>query len=260
MMCSDIYPLSMRYMKKIYSQKLTACLVLALSLTVQTSIVAAQSIMNQPNIVGETSQLSANRQRGFTKATNTNSSSQQNPIFQFSSSGIKYKIKANGLGSRGSGNSKITKFNLKIERSEFIESLSFLDFQDNMLIITSLTDNESGYGAVYSLSKNSSQVKWVANIPGFNIGDVMLEDRYAYITAIGFVSKLDLQSGKYIWKHTGLYKRNRAFGSFDRPKFQGQKVIFKGISPDGDTATNIVVDKVSGKLITIEVLKDKLSY
>jgi hypothetical protein len=238
-------------MKNIYSQKLTALLLLPLSLTIQTIIVSAQSIVNQPNIVAAQSQQSTNRQRGFTKATNTNSSPSQNPIFQFSSSGIKYRIKANGSGTRGTGNSQATKFNLKIASSDFIETLSYLDFQDNMLILASITDNEGSYGAVYSLSKNNSQVKWVANIPGFNIGDVTLEDRYAYITAIGFVSKLDLKSGKYIWKHTGMYQKNRAFGMFDRPKLQGRKVIFSGISPDGDAPKNIVVDKISGKLIAI---------
>jgi hypothetical protein len=91
----------------------------------------------------------------------------------------------------------------------------------------------------------------VANIPGFNIGDVTIENNYAYITAIGFVSKLDLRSGKYIWKHTDLYQKNAAFGFFDRPKIQGGKVIFRGVSRDGKAPRNIVVDKISGKIIAI---------
>jgi hypothetical protein len=80
---------------------------------------------------------------------------------------------------------------------------------------------------------------------------VTIEDNYAYITAIGFVSKLDLRLGKYIWKHTDLYQKNAAFDFFDRPKIQGRKVIFRGVSSDGKAPINIVVDKISGKIIAI---------
>jgi hypothetical protein len=237
-------------MKAIYSPRLTAYLLITLSL-MQASIASAETMMSKPKIVAEQLQQSANRRKDFTKVKSSNSSSSRDSIFQFSSSGSKYKIKADGSGIRGSGNLKPTKFNLKIASSDFIESLSFLDFEDNILIIASITDNEGSGGSVYSLRKTNSQVKWVTNIPGFNIGDVTIEDNYAYITAIGFISKLDLRSGKYIWKHPNLYQKNRAFGSFDRPEIQGKTVIFRGVSTDSTAPKNIVVDKVSGKIVDI---------
>jgi hypothetical protein len=231
-------------MKAIYFPRLTACLLITLSL-MQASVVRAEPMVSKSKIVRQ----SANRQKDFTNVKSSNSSSPRDSVFEFSSSGNKYKIKANGSGVRGSGNLKSTKFNLKIASSDFIESLSFLDFEDNILMIASITDNEGSGGSVYSLKKNNSQIKWVTNIPGFNIGDVTIEDNYAYITAIGFVSKLDLRSGKYIWKHPNLYQKNHAFGSFDRPEIQGKTVIFRGISTDGAAPKNIVIDKMSGKII-----------
>jgi hypothetical protein len=80
---------------------------------------------------------------------------------------------------------------------------------------------------------------------------VTIEDNYAYISAIGFISKLSLRSGKYIWKHTDLYQKNAAFGFFDRPKIQGRKVIFRSVSSDEKAQKNIVIDKISGKIIAI---------
>ena len=237
-------------MKAIYAQRLTAYVLITLSL-MQASIVGAETIVINPKIVAEQLQESANQRRDFTKVKSSNSSSPRDSIFQFSSSGNKYKIKADGSGRRGSGNLKPTKFNLKIASSDFIESLSYLDFEDNILILASITDNEGSGGSVFSLRKNNSQVKWVANIPGFNIGDVAIEDNYAYITAIGFVSKLDLRSGKYIWQHPNLYQKDRAFGSFERPEIQDKTVIFRGVSTDRTATKNIVIDKKSGNIIAI---------
>jgi hypothetical protein len=237
-------------MKVIYSQRLIAYLLITLSL-MQASVVSAEPMVSKPTIVAKQFQQSANRRKDFTKVKSNNLSSSRDSIFQFYSSGNKYKIKADGSGIRESGNLKTTKFNLKIATGDFIESLSFLDFEDNLLMIASITDNEGSGGSVYSLRKTNSQVKWATNIPGFNIGDVTIEDNYAYITAIGFVSKLDLRSGKYIWKHPNLYQKNHAFASFDRPEIQGKTVIFRGISTDGAAPKNIVIDKASGKIIAI---------
>jgi hypothetical protein len=234
---------------KAISQRLTACSLITLPLLMQTNIVSAEPMVSKSTIVAKQLPQSANRHKDFTKVKSSNSSLSRNSIFQFSSSGNEYKIKADGSGMRGSGNLKPTKFNLKIASSDFIESLSFLDFEDNILILASITDNDGSGGSVYSLKKTNSQVKWVANIPGFNIGDVTIEDKYAYITAIGFISKLDLRSGKYIWKHTDLYERSSGnFNFFDRPKLQGKTVIFRGVNGDGNRK-NIVVDKIYGKII-----------
>jgi hypothetical protein len=237
-------------MKAIYFQKLAVYLLITLSLT-QASILGAEPMRSKANIVAKQLPQQANQRKDFTNVKSSNSSSPRNSIFQFSSSSNKYRIKADGSGIRGSGNLKPTKFNLKLASGDFIESLSFLDFEDNILILASITDNEGSGGSLYSLRKTNSQIKWVANIPGFNIGDVTIEDNYAYITAIGVISKLDLRSGKYMWQHTDLYQKNGAFGFFDRPKIQGKTVIFRGISSDGKAPKNIVVDKISGKIIAI---------
>lgn len=236
-------------MRSIYSQRFAACILIALPLLMQTSIVSAEMMMSKPKVVPEQLQPSANRQKNFTKVISSNLSSPRDGIFNFSSSGNRYEIKADGMGTGRSRNLKSTKFNLKLAEDDFIESLSFLDFEDNILILASITDNDSGGGSLYSLRKTNSQIKWVANIPGFNVGDVAIEDSYAYITAIGFISKLNLRSGKYVWKHTDLYKTNQAFGFFDRPEIKGKTVIFRGLSPDGVASKNIVVDKTSGKIL-----------
>jgi hypothetical protein len=176
----------------------------------------------------------------------------QEVVFNFSALGYKYTITALGQASTVTNDSK--KISSKIDVEEgFIEKLAFMEYEGNLLLLTELTDNDVGWGKLYSLSPKNFGLKWKAHIPGFNVGEALIEKKYAYITAIGFVAKINLNNGRYIWQNNNLYKRNKAFNSFVKPQLKGQQVIFR--SGDGyvaDTARSIVVDTISGKILTIK--------
>ena len=144
-------------MKAIYFQKLIAYLLITLS-PIQASIVSAETIVVKQRIVAEQLQQSANRRKDFTKVKSTDFTRSRDNIFEFFSSGNKYKIKADGSGTRALRNLKPTKFNLKIASSDFIESLSFLDFENNILILASITDNEITDYYFYSTPKTREMV------------------------------------------------------------------------------------------------------
>lgn len=47
------------------------------------------------------------------------------------------------------------------------------------------------------------------------------------MSGIGFIGRIDVQSGRYISKHEGLYdKRDEAFNSFDAPIVTSTDVLF----------------------------------
>jgi hypothetical protein len=71
-------------------------------------------------------------------------------------------------------------------------------------------------------------VAWHLKIPAFNVGAGTLEGSSLFVSGIGFIGRIDVESGKYIWKHEGLYdKRDQAFNSFDAPVVTSAEVFFR---------------------------------
>jgi hypothetical protein len=172
-------------------------------------------------------------------------------VFSFSALGKDYSIAANGQVSTVTANAQKKNFKLDLDEG-FIANLSFMEYEGNLLLLTELSDHDSGWGSIYSLGSKNSRLNWKAHIPGFNIGEALIEQKYAYITAFGFVAKIDLNNGRYIWQNKDLYKRNESFNNFAQPQIKGQKVIFRGESFLAKVQKSIIVNKMSGKILAIE--------
>ena len=63
-----------------------------------------------------------------------------------------------------------------------------------------------------------------------------------YLTALGFIAKLNLTTGRYAWVHKDLYADGR-FNAFKRPVVGDAVVTFT------DGANTITVEKRSGVLV-----------
>lgn len=87
-----------------------------------------------------------------------------------------------------------------------IEKIQYLETRKAIVLVYELNDGEGGWGQAVSLEGDTLKRKWLARIPAFNIGQGLSEDSYLYLTAIGFISKLDLKVGRYVWKHERLYR------------------------------------------------------
>jgi hypothetical protein len=171
-------------------------------------------------------------------------------VFNFSALGHEYTITAQGQASVITNSSK--KMSSKIDVEEgFIEKLAFMEYEGNLLLLTELTDHDAGWGKIYSLNPQNFGLKWKAHISAFNIGEALIERKYAYITALGFVAKINLRNGRYIWRNNNLYQRDKAFNHFAQPQIKGQQVIFRSDGYVVDTHKSILVDKISGKILAI---------
>lgn len=177
---------------------------------------------------------------------------EQEYVFEFSAFGQRYRIESNGQGLRVAPNSGTTRFRLKLGKGFYVASLLFLEHQESVILLCGVSDSDAGGGAIYSLGRGDLRLEWMADIPGFNVGEALVEDNYAYITAIGFISKLDLRTGRYVWKQGDLFEKNHSFNNFDVPKITGNRVIFKGAGPYGHSPTTIEVDKRSGKILAMK--------
>lgn len=166
--------------------------------------------------------------------------------------GWNFVIAAHGAGIRSKTNGISEKFALKIKANAYIENIQFSEYQGDILFILSVSDGDSGAGTVMLIDGVSLSPKWSVHIPGFNLSQGTIDSGFLYQAAIGFVSKIDLSNGRFIWEHKNLYDHERfSFNAFETPKLTGEYVIFKEIIQPGvkyKTPRIISVNNETGKI------------
>src|SRR5207248_4747622 len=122
--------------------------------------------------------------------------------YTFSTSKGKFIVRSNGIGKRLTQHPAA--FRLKVDWGGYINNLYYLEDDSALYIIYEMTDEESGWGRIIKLDGKTLRPIWSHFIPVFNICGCLGEDHYAYITGLGLIAKIDLASGRYIWRHEGL--------------------------------------------------------
>jgi len=194
--------------------------------------------------------------------------------FTFSIGDDSYIVHANGKGRRERSGEGSQEFVLPVDGGA-IEKVQYLKVDKAIVLIYELNDAESGWGHLVSLESKTLRRKWLTRVSGFNLGQGLLEDSYLYLTAIGFVSKLDLRSGRYVWKHERLYRPGFTnsegkyevgyFNNFLTPQLDGNEVLFPEEEPRPHDdpryratprlPVTLRADKNTGKLLTELPLK-----
>ncbi len=104
----------------------------------------------------------------------------------------------------------------------------YTSYQGAPIILFSVSNGESGWGGVVRVQHPELRVGWHLKVPAFNVGAGTLEGSSLYVSGIGFVARIDVESGRYVWQHEGLYdQRDRAFNSFDAPVVTSTEVLFR---------------------------------
>ncbi len=156
--------------------------------------------------------------------------------FRFSMSGSVFQIAYSGKGKRTDTRGNTLDFRLDPDSNEgaYLVRVYFTNFSGDIVMACESSDSDYGWGFLVRLDGKSLKTKWRATIPSFNVGRGLIEGQYAYLTCLGFVAKLDLDSGTYIWRNDHLYvgiesaPRGRCchFNAFGTPKLDGDTVIF----------------------------------
>jgi hypothetical protein len=172
--------------------------------------------------------------------------------FKFSESDYEYTISSNGRGKRSGGGTSARNFNLRLNRADSLQfSIYHAEYEGDLLLICQAGDVEMAAGFITRLDGKTLRMKWKLSIRGFNLGPGLIEGNHAYVTAIGFIGKVNLRSGTFAWRHTNLY-RNNDFNSFELPEVSENEVMFtEMVTHKEDPAKTITVDKRSGKIISI---------
>lgn len=176
-------------------------------------------------------------------------------VFEFEAGGFSYRVAANGNGRRTKGN-RTRRFNLRLGGGYWVEELRFGLHDGDLLLVCQLNDGGSGGGLVTRLEQPSMRALWKQEIPSFNLGDPLRERHALYVTGVGFVGKLDLRTGEYLWRQEGLHETHAAgesqsFNAFERPELAGDAVLFRD-KPVYNRRKTLVVDQKTGKTIRVE--------
>ena len=149
--------------------------------------------------------------------------------YEFSTNGYRYHISHQGKGRKTSSDETAQSFNLRLDKHYYLTgALYYEEDKGDLLLIGEVSDEDYGSGFIVRIDGRSLKTKWKQIIPGFNVGQGLIDANNAYVTAIGFVGKVSLESGSFLWRHKNLYRRdNSAFNSFETPQVDGDAVVFR---------------------------------
>jgi outer membrane protein assembly factor BamB len=167
--------------------------------------------------------------------------------FNFATKAGRYHFITDGKGEFATAKGATRKLVLPLDLNFSIERIAYAEIGTELLLVCEESDGEGGAGFVTKIEESTLKIVWRATIPGFNVGEPLWRSGYLYLTAMGFIGKLDYRSGKYSWQHNGLYEK-LFFSAFDKPKIEEGKVYFSEGEKKGNRT--IVVDDATGRILT----------
>jgi hypothetical protein len=199
-------------------------------------------------------------QQSFTKVAGTTF---EQSDFEFSSSSYKYVLASDGRGRREGGNGPVRRFDLRLHKNDYLtRDLYYAEYEGDLLLVCEYSDSEYGAGFIARLDGATLAMKWKRGTPAFNVGPALMEDKFAYVTAIGFVAKVNLETGAFAWKHDNLYRTipkkkgqpyaDADFNSFELPEVKGDIVYFKEVETSRLPPKTHSVQKRTGKIVSIK--------
>ncbi len=111
------------------------------------------------------------------------------------------------------------------------------------------TDQEGATSWIQKISKNPWKSEYIEQIQGFNLGQPVINGQFAYVTAIGFVGKIDLRTGNYVWRHFNLYDNEKySFNSFDTILVNQKQIEFISKNYKSKKVEKVIVDNQTGEI------------
>lgn len=111
------------------------------------------------------------------------------------------------------------------------------------------TDHEGATSWVQKFKKNTLETEYVTQIQGFNLGLPIIYKESIFVSAIGFIGKINLQTGDYEWKHDNLYdNENYSFNSFDTIIVNDPNIEYISENYQSKNVDKVIVDNETGEI------------
>jgi len=138
--------------------------------------------------------------------------------------------------------------------TDLIVSRAFLyESSEYFYVFFTDTDHDGSTSWIQKISKNPLKSEYVEQIQGFNLGQPIIDGESAYVSAIGFIGKIDLKTGAYDWKHYNLYDNEKySFNSFDTVLINKTQIEFVSENHRSKKIDKVIVDNQTGEIKKIE--------
>jgi hypothetical protein len=191
----------------------------------------------------------------FQEARAVNNNATPGPAaFEFEMNGFAYRINSNGNGRR-TKHARARGFNLRLDSGDSIGQLFYTEFGGDLLLLLHVRGAGDGAGLVTRLEQPSMRGLWRQRIDASDVGRPLREGHDLYVTGKGFVGRLDLRTGEYVWQQGGLEDvrgdEPKPLNAFDEPELKGDAVLFRE-RPVYNPRRTLVIDKKSGKILRVE--------
>lgn len=179
--------------------------------------------------------------------------------WNFSVGKNRYEIRKNGKAKKTDSKNRITNFRIMLDKGEQVEGqIYFYQYKNDLILVCETAPTfDSGAGFIARLDRKTHRTIWKLHIPTFNIVQGLIEGNSAYLAASGFAAKINLDTGKYLWKHKDFYRKYKedgAFNIFGTPRIEGNIVTFTENQDDYKRPPNLIkFNKTSGKVIEVKV-------
>jgi hypothetical protein len=136
-------------------------------------------------------------------------------------------------------------------QTDLIIENAFLHLKkDTLFIFYTDTDHEGATSKFEKINLTSRKRILTADIQGFNLGLPYIVDNFAYVTTIGVVGKLNLNTGKYAYQYFDLYdSENYSFNSFDTIIFKDNQTIFLSENYHSKHIDSLIINEKTGNRI-----------
>jgi hypothetical protein len=151
---------------------------------------------------------------------------------------------------------------LPLRKTESLDWVWVNEHPTGVYVAYEATDHgsDSSGGGICKYSGPEHKRAWCTQIPAFNVVATISNSASLYVAGIGLAARIDIQTGKYLWKVDGLYKKDHAFNVFRVPVEDGSNVAFYASSGiNGSPTKRLVIAMTTGNVISNEATNSATS-
>lgn len=109
--------------------------------------------------------------------------------------------------------SKESSFNLFLPKGFEIEKVFKQSHGNYEVISYQYSNGEEAGSQIQVINSKDMKLIWRKEIPGFNLAQPLIKGDAIYVALVDYVAKLDLKSGKVLWKKEGIHSSHEFIGS-----------------------------------------------
>ena len=181
----------------------------------------------------------------------------ENASFSWEIGSNNYELRSDGLLQMRQSQRKIR---LPLGRGMLGLGLNFVKGVQNDLVLGYGTDNgEAGTSYVCRIRGDLLSIRWCKNIGNINL-DISVSDDSVWVGAVGFAARMNINNGKYVWRHDDLYKLENGTDSFviTCPVLEDETTVtFYGQDTNNRNNQQLKVERNSGSIIEIARIEDR---